>query len=78
ARDSETSTTADAEAGTGEKKDEEDNNSLTAAICAKNGAPGDMQRIIFGGRQLEPQETLSGVGIKDGSTIHLVLRLSGC
>ncbi|KAJ3285922.1 hypothetical protein HDU79_006940 [Rhizoclosmatium sp. JEL0117] len=38
----------------------------------------EMQRLIFAGKQLcDDSATLSSVGLKDGNTVHLVLRLIG-
>lgn len=37
--------------------------------------PCDQQRLIFAGRQLEDGNTLDACGIRDGSTIHIVLIL---
>lgn len=51
--------------------------SLKAKIDAAEGIPAEQQRLIFGSVQLEDSKTLSSYNIKDESTIHLVLRLSG-
>ena len=40
--------------------------------------PIGKQRLIFAGKQLEDGHTLSSYGIKEHSTVHLVLRLTGC
>ena len=50
---------------------------LKMFIQDSEGIPPDQQRLIFGGKQLEEEITLSEYYITDGSVIHLVLRLRG-
>jgi hypothetical protein len=50
---------------------------LKQAIMDSEGIPSEQQRLIFGGSQLEEEHILQDIGIKNGSLVHLVLRLRG-
>lgn len=51
---------------------------LKTAVQDRIGLPPDQQRFVFNGSQLPDSAVLSSVGIVDGSTVHLVLRMAGC
>ena len=56
-----------------------DGMSLQGMIQENEGIPPDQQRLVFAGKQLEPgQSFIDNNNIQHGSTVHLVLRLSGC
>jgi len=51
--------------------------SVKSRIHEKEGIPIDQQRLVFNGKQLEDNNTISDYGITTDASVHLVLRLKG-
>ena len=46
--------------------------------CQKAEVPIEMLSVVYDGKQLDVEETLSELKIKDGTVIHSILKLRGC
>jgi hypothetical protein len=51
---------------------------LLISIFGEWGIIPDQQRLLYEGYQLGDQRTLSDYNIDNGSTVHMVLELTGC
>ncbi len=50
---------------------------LNQKLYDQEGIPPEEQRLIFGGKELQPGKTFDDYNITKNSTVHLVLRLRG-
>ena len=51
--------------------------SLKKVLSSQIGVHRDEQRLVFAGKQLEDQRTLSDYNIQKDSTVYLILRMKG-
>ena len=51
--------------------------SVKTKVAAKVGFPPEVQRLIYGGRQLEDDKSLSDFSVGQEATLHLALRIGG-
>jgi len=48
---------------------------LKQLVASKEGIAPELQRIVFAGKELEDSSSLSSNGVKDGSQLHVVLKV---
>jgi len=50
---------------------------LLEKIQEKEGIPPDQMRLIFKGRDIDPNGSIQDYNLREGSTVHLILTLRG-
>jgi large subunit ribosomal protein L40e/small subunit ribosomal protein S27Ae/ubiquitin C len=61
-----------------EVSEEDTVGTLKQKVLDKEGVPVDQQRLVFAGKQMDPDDaTLKSYNIQENNTVHLVMRLKG-